>query len=472
MPTAELLDTVDEETRDLLPEYQIQKARRKYLAGTPGGKGGQWMPGTEGATAAIESGLRELEDATLADGHEDIANDFDMDPKEIVSPPFRGPGEPIDIVAEVSGLPEETRRAVDRAMVDVDETDWPVEEVEMDSLYHTQFWVVRSAVRDYVKDLNKPSTYMDDRPSMRPLVARFQGRHYILNGHHRLSALKFRGGSRARVHLMDLDAKLGIRKYNPNHYPAGTAGGRGGQFAPREGAGDAVDVTTMAGGPTQFDYRNVHHAGDSLARANALTRAGIYVRSYEEAQRLPGKSAAYYYYASKRVYKSVNNYLRHKEKPQIDLGDMEWAGRLENIAGTVKELDAFVKTSTIHGKDLMVYRGLDGHISDSSDPRSPKWTELVEGAVFTDKGFVSTSPSPSVAMDFTTGATGGTLARIRLPKGMKVGLPETTVPRGGSNFAEVLLPRGLKFKVVKRSKVRAANGRNTIYTLLDLEIIK
>lgn len=83
--------------------------------------------------------------------------------------------------------------------------------VELATLRCTQRHMDEGAVAEYVA---KPRTLSVDRyecVSDLPVVIRFRGKYFVLDGHHRLASKIVRGQSRAKVYLWDFDTLLASR---------------------------------------------------------------------------------------------------------------------------------------------------------------------------------------------------------------------------------------------------------------------
>lgn len=114
----------------------------------------------------------------------------------------------------------------------------------------------------------------------------------------------------------------------------------------------------------------------------------------------------------------------------------------------VSALDAVIaKTALPH--DVVVYRGTGDTLGRKI---YDQWKSGKRNIEFVDKGFVSTSAHKSVADSFSL----FNRIEIRIPKGSKA-LP---VYNGGE--AEVILPRGSKFKVISATKTAASKRRITV----------
>jgi ADP-ribosyltransferase exoenzyme len=144
----------------------------------------------------------------------------------------------------------------------------------------------------------------------------------------------------------------------------------------------------------------------------------------------PQEQDAITYYQGPEGFNKINNSLRHGNAPG------ERAQRLSSAISKHKLIDSAV-----------VYRGvgntLSKKLSDAWRARAPDDPPLT----FVDKGFISTSMSKKVAEKFSKN-----VVTIRLPKGTNA-LP--IVARENEHEAEILLDRGIKFKVVSMKKTAA-----------------
>jgi len=103
-------------------------------------------------------------------------------------------------------------------------------------------------------------------------------------------------------------------------------------------------------------------------------------------------------------------------------------------------LDAAMKKSPLPS-DMELYRGIPGEVAT-------KIAEQGVGAVFQDKGFVSTSKSKAKAKGF-----GNSTVTIQTKKGqLGLDMNQRIGPTGLSSEQEILLPRGTKFRVTKVEK--------------------
>jgi hypothetical protein len=106
------------------------------------------------------------------------------------------------------------------------------------------------------------------------------------------------------------------------------------------------------------------------------------------------------------------------------------------VTAAVKNMDAIFEKVPPLEKEVTVYRGVSGSAAD-------KILKLRKGAMLSDPAFISTSFSQDVAKDFAT--VGGIVMSIKVPKGRRA------VP-GERTENELILPRGTRFKVVKKTK--------------------
>lgn len=119
----------------------------------------------------------------------------------------------------------------------------------------------------------------------------------------------------------------------------------------------------------------------------------------------------------------------------------------------IKKLDEIVNASKFK-EDTIVYRGFGGNAQVQMSAPPP--TE------FQDDGYSSVSFNPGVSRDFGTSKS---LYRVRIPEGF----PGAAFARGDRNVkemlhdeAEVVLPRGTIYKIVKRTPNAAYGGTHDI----------
>jgi hypothetical protein len=108
----------------------------------------------------------------------------------------------------------------------------------------------------------------------------------------------------------------------------------------------------------------------------------------------------------------------------------------ERITHAIKHLDTAIQRATLK-EDVMVFRGLKASKTMLAD---------LLGKGITDKGFMSTSTSVSVAGDFTPEGDAGVVLAIRLPKG-------TSAAAMSAMECEMLLPRGTTIVPTKIEKL-------------------
>lgn len=133
-------------------------------------------------------------------------------------------------------------------------------------------------------------------------------------------------------------------------------------------------------------------------------------------------------------YKSINGRLRKPESFKVD------EGRRVLIDGQIKVLDGAIKKTRMD-RDAVVWRGIrlgtkDRAFADQFEP----------GFVFTEDGFASFSLDRQMAVDFSRGEG---RKRIELMFRTKLLKGDNALLLSGRNSeSELLLPRGLKFRVV------------------------
>ena len=159
-------------------------------------------------------------------------------------------------------------------------------------------------------------------------------------------------------------------------------------------------------------------------------------------------------------------------------------GRESAEEGKVREwgtmpLDRIFTKLTPLDRPHTVFRGI-------SVDAMQKVIEIGEGGIYVDHGYISASSLESDAMFFAT--TGSStyemqelmklkqrpLLVIKLPKGQKavfIPTPDQDKEIGGIENAEVLLPRGTKFKVAKITKLSNDRPEATPYYQVELEVV-
>ena len=157
------------------------------------------------------------------------------------------------------------------------------------------------------------------------------------------------------------------------------------------------------------------------------------------------------YYTS-TGYRDVNNLLRGKTDGD-KLGHLEFELAEETIAGLDKEIS--LNTAP---RDMVLFRGVSG------DDASKTFGKLKEGDIFTDKGFVSTTPDSQMVQEFMSSATGqkfdsrpvekGYVLQVHVPQGENVFSVQQYFKNSGRSSDgmferenEHILPRGASFRV-------------------------
>jgi hypothetical protein len=228
-------------------------------------------------------------------------------------------------------------------------------------------------------------------------------------------------------------------------------------------------TTGGAGGGTTTETKVLEGSGftDADTHSNLLYQA-FYVHEGEE---IVGNSIEYY---TSTGYRDVNKLLRGKIE-EDKLGHLEFELAEESIAG----LDLEISKSTAP-RDMVLFRGVTGN--DASET----FDKLNKGDVFTDKGFVSTTPDINVINEFMSSATGGQFDSREVVKGYVL---QVHVPKGGNVFSvqqyfknsgrgsdgmferenEHILPRGASFKVNNISTIQVRG--NLVDKLIDVTMV-
>lgn len=167
-------------------------------------------------------------------------------------------------------------------------------------------------------------------------------------------------------------------------------------------------------------------------------------------------------------YMGINRILREGPKPDSRYDDymVEYAKHMET---------AFEKSSVPLPKSTVLYRGFSVFEDDGID--------FSVGSVLTDKGYTSSSSSSLVAESYagvfkpkpSAVKAEKVVLKIIAPKGTKVMLP-TKKTGGYSGEQEILLDKGVKFKVVANEKVKGKkssteSARTYPHTLVTVEIV-
>lgn len=208
-----------------------------------------------------------------------------------------------------------------------------------------------------------------------------------------------------------------VRDYNKNHHPAGTAGGKGGEFAPN-----------TAPAITEEEFNNLSPDWDSVTD--------------KKRKRLMHNSTENWFGTG---YEDVNAALRVE-------GEETWyyGKHQQEIRGLDR---AFENLGKKVPRDMTMYRGVSGDVSD----------KFTEGAIFEDKGFNSVTPDKSIAESF--GTSKGVVLHVEIKKDTVVYKPELDPkmaedPDMISVEPEILLRRGSRYRVKKRT------GKNVYVELL------
>lgn len=167
----------------------------------------------------------------------------------------------------------------------------------------------------------------------------------------------------------------------------------------------------------------------------------------------------------------VNNYLRTGKYGENNLGDetLDYVDAIDNLI-----------SQTETPRDMALYRGVggDGYAT---------FAALKVGDVYTDNGFISTTPDPEWLGEFLPANGGGykgTVLEISLPKGSQClsvkkyfeGVSKRYAPSDDIlSENEHILPRGTKFKVTGIGETRASgNSRdegNPADLLIKVEVV-
>ena len=342
----------------------------------------------------------------------------------------------------------------------------PLETVDLSRLKATQNGVRRDHVRAFVENEN---TVIPGRRNLSgvledvPVVFRAEDGDYIQDGHHRLTAMRLLGYSKATARVV---VATSVEKWDPDQ-PRDDAGrwGEGGAAGSSGGDGGSGDSggsgssASVAGHPTS--------AGDSAATSSNVTDAerallasifsgkpqqggsiggeqqqgdlnmeGYSNPKYSELSAPRGLSSASVDAISEYQmsnYHEVNSGLRDGK-----------VGR--EIEPYVRAIDKGFSAAKPTDRALLVYRGISGDVVKDLKP----------GKVIRDRGYTSTTVDGADAKIY-----GERVIKIGIPKGSKIlAVGQVT---GRKAEAEVLLPRGSRFRVIKISgkyiEVELVDGR-------------
>jgi hypothetical protein len=144
----------------------------------------------------------------------------------------------------------------------------------------------------------------------------------------------------------------------------------------------------------------------------------------------------------------------------FDMADQLRSRRLDPaMKARVAAIDSVMKESQLPGP-IEVYRGVD------LENVFRDWENVV-GKQFTDRSFVSTTTDAKHASDF-----GGAVMRLRVPAGTKA---VRMADRGGTDFdereSEILLDRGLRFRIIRQYERGELKGPWGGARVLDVEVV-
>jgi hypothetical protein len=116
---------------------------------------------------------------------------------------------------------------------------------------------------------------------------------------------------------------------------------------------------------------------------------------------------------------------------------------------SVRNLDSFIEKQRPITEEATLWRGVTPDVAGKFEV----------GGVVTDPGYVSTSMSAYVAKGI-----GGDVLEIRAPAGTRA----LNIDKLGfkSAEAEILLPRGCKFKVVSKTRLPDSSATRTVLELI------
>lgn len=159
-------------------------------------------------------------------------------------------------------------------------------------------------------------------------------------------------------------------------------------------------------------------------------------------------------------YMTINNQLRKGSTPKEAF-----------MAKEQQDLIDLVKNHRLP-VSVTVYRGVKGQSRDI--------TGLTIGDIIVDKAFTSTSLSIDVSTGFIGGGSTGTVMEIQLPKGQAgIYVPPTRLREGEGDFdisgivgeQEILLPPGVRLKIVGRREITSEYGTGAV-TVLEMIPVK
>jgi hypothetical protein len=162
-------------------------------------------------------------------------------------------------------------------------------------------------------------------------------------------------------------------------------------------------------------------------------------------------------YATSYGSKAINGIARSNHNPHEDIIDND------EVKAHTRNLDSLINYSRLN-HDTHVWRGIS--------PEAKRALKLGKNTIVHDKGFVSTSLNPRMAIHAATGwhspdgRNNHHVMHIHLPKGTKgIHLP-THGSFSGRTEAEILLPRHSKFRYLGSDKAKSKDGHKiTIHHL-------
>ena len=227
------------------------------------------------------------------------------------------------------------------------------------------------------------------------------------------------------------------------HYPAGTPGGKGGEFAPKDASAASV---------AEHAVKTLTHIDPDELKQHTNQPYDFYGQLHKKLVNL--KMNEYPYNSTLLAfsdyqgsgYQEINGFLRGK-------GHYSYTG---DIKKKISAMDKYLGSSKATLKHtLFVWRG----ITDSTA------NKLKEGTVFEDKGYFSTSLDHNTASGFTKSTH--YMMRVEVPKGAKAAIYNTSE-------REVLLPRNSRFQVthIEKKAYTTSYGTTTKYTVYHAKLVK
>lgn len=195
-----------------------------------------------------------------------------------------------------------------------------------------------------------------------------------------------------------------MEEFAIKRWPAGAPASKGGEFAPKGGAGGASADTPLR------------------KRAPITDKERAALSNYVESTFIP-----------------INDFLRNGVVDQGALDDFGYS--YDQMKSDMGHLDSMIAKSEL-SEDITVYRGL-GSARIKGDPK-----KLI-GKIMPHPGYMSTSMSRDVAMEFSEGVLLEIIARKGTPAFDVASLMKSGAPAEQTNVyqREVLMPRGLGLKI-------------------------